>query len=393
MARLFVANFDFEHQLERTPRGRASEPLERINRELAAAWIALADDGDLVWLQAEVDPEFFLKLAEVGLPRVRPVRDVKQVPRDVEVCPWGWSPTIRQWATKNKWNVDAPPSDVVALANSRTYSAMLERQWELAIPGAATVAAIDDLHRALATLASASDRWVVKADLGMSARERVLGQGSTPAASSTNWIDKRLRAGERLFFEPWVERLEEVGLQFTVARDGAIRFEGCTPLLTLTSGQYSGSRFAHDALHEQRWQPAIDVGLRAAGELAQRGYFGPLGIDALRYRDTQGVERLRPLQDINARYTMGRLALGFRRLLAPGEVGSWLHIGWPHAEPDGPQRWFAQMNDRLPAGVRMIQTTPYRIENQPTHHGSLVVLASDYETLIAAERTIFATEN
>ena len=43
------------------------------------------------------------------------------------------------------------------------------------------------------------------------------------------------------------------------------------------------------------------------------GDFSPLGLDAMRHRVPGGAVRTRCLQDINARWTMGRLALGLRR--------------------------------------------------------------------------------
>ena len=46
----------------------------------------------------------------------------------------------------------------------------------------------------------------------------------------------------------------------------------------------------------------------------------------------------------------------------------------------------------LPAGVRVIPTTPFSIDNQPTHHGSIVVIAPNEESLSEAERIILAGE-
>jgi DNA-binding transcriptional ArsR family regulator len=45
----------------------------------------------------------------------------------------------------------------------------------------------------------------------------------------------------------------------------------------------------------------------------------------MQYRDENEQLHIRPLQDINARWTMGRLSLGFRKLLKPRESAKWLH--------------------------------------------------------------------
>jgi hypothetical protein len=97
-------------------------------------------------------------------------------------------------------------------------------------------------------------------------------------------------------------------------------------MLVDARGQYAGSWFSSRIESEQpHLTKAIAVATRAAGALQSQGYFGPLGIDAMIYRDEAGIAQVRPLQDINARWTMGRLSLGWTRLLEPGEEGLWWH--------------------------------------------------------------------
>ncbi|MCA9082192.1 MAG: hypothetical protein KDA58_16640, partial [Planctomycetaceae bacterium] len=68
------------------------------------------------------------------------------------------------------------------------------------------------------------------------------------------------------------------------------------------------------------------------------------GIDAMRYRDRSGDLRIRPLQDINARYTMGRIALNWAHRF--GQPGRWVHM---EAQPS-------------PQGIA---TTPAHVGGQP----------------------------
>ena len=89
--------------------------------------------------------------------------------------------------------------------------------------------------------------------------------------------------------------------------------------------------------------------MRIAQRVQQLGYFGPLGIDAMQYRDEAGAIRLRPLQDVNARYTMGRLALGFGRVLRPGWCGTWGHFSRRHLAGRDRKAWLAGMRHSLPA--------------------------------------------
>lgn len=364
MRRLFLPNFDFEHVLS----GRRSLPrrLHRLNEELASAWVAIASEGDLIHTPAPLEPGFFESLHAAGLPAVEPVLDPDSLAEPVEVSPWGWTAAIRDWADKRGHHFAAPPQDVVDRANSRRLSSSLEAQRGYAPPGAMLIQTETDLAAGLDRLSDPDSPWVLKAEFSMSARERLLGRGRTFSPPQAAWISKRLKANGVLFFEPWLERIEEVGLQFTIPPPGAGSpvLEGITPLLTDSAGRYRGNDFTPDANLENRWGEAVQIARRAAGHLQSLGYFGPLGIDAMRYRAPDGTIRVRSLQDINARYTMGRLSLGFRRLLRPGEHGQWRHGNWT-------DDWLAGREDSFVA-TRLVRTSPRIVGGQPTRYGTII---------------------
>ena len=329
MPRLFLGNFDFEHRLA-DPVRQLPAKLDRINAELAASWMAIADDGDCVWTPQPIEASFFEQAVRDGLPRVLPVVSFDPVPPGVECVPWGWTDDIRRLCDRHGWIRNDPPDAAVRAANSRRLSTSLEMEWGVGLDFAGEVASFQDIERFVA-FHGESSRWVVKAEFGMSGRERLIGTGS-PTAADRNWIAKRLAADGVLFFEPWVERLDEVGIQIDVPRQGEPRLIGVAPMLVNSRGQYAGSliRPAEATLsaigeHSPDWESSIDVALRAAGRIQNFGYFGPLGIDAMRYRDTNRREQFRPLQDINARWTMGRLSLGWGRWFKAEESGYWLH--------------------------------------------------------------------
>jgi hypothetical protein len=378
---LFVGNFDFEYHLGARTRQAVPMTVQKIAAELATAWIAVADHGDYVWVPQPVEAGFFERLQAAGLPQVIPVQHQGQIHRPLRLCPWGWTDGVRRWGERMGCAVTAPPQPAVREANSRRWSSALEREWEVDLPGAATVHSMEQLAAAVANLPKEFERWVVKSEFSMSARERVIGSGRELPAQSVAWIRRRLVSDGVLFFEPWVERIEEVGLQFDIAHpggSGGIVLEGITPLLTDANGNYRGSRFSPDPSRAARWCEAIDIGRRAAERILQLGYFGPVGIDAMRYRTRDGAERIRPLQDINARYTMGRLSLGFRRLLKPGEQGVWLHLLRPK-EPAGDR--YADAQAGLPPSARVIKTSPDEIGGRPCGLVTILVLAQRTEAL------------
>jgi len=388
MRKFYVGNFDFEHRLASDLRGELPEAVRRINRELAACWVAVADEGDTIWSPDAIEDGFFERLADEGLPKVEPISQEDQIGDAVEVCPWGWTQALRDWGEQHGWWCPAPDQALVKAANSRMYSTRIERALGIDVPRCAVVESLDDLHKTLRDLPNGAARWVLKADFSMSARERLIGSGGTLTDAENNWVRNRLDGGGVLFFEPWVDRVEEAGLQFTIPASGPPVLEGLTSLLTDEQGHYRGSRFSLDVDAELRWMPAIEAGMHVARDLKDRGYFGPLGIDAIRYRDAEGAVRMRSIQDINARHTMGRMALGFRRLLEAGECASWLHVRSSADPSDSPVGWCERLTEKLPASARVIRTSPLSVAGESTRHGTLIVIAGSADELTEAETLI-----
>lgn len=364
MPRLFLSNFDFEHELAASAGWNPSSALRRMNAERAMSWIAIAEEGDLIETPDPMPDSFWESLEGQGLPRVRGVAVSTNVfARGYTVVPWGWSRRTRKISGSN-----AIPSDAsVRTGNSRRWSFELERQMGVALPGAARIERIEEFAAVVRRSASefgeseSEHSWVIKANFGMAARERILGRGSLLTTANERWLQRRLQADGAVFFEPWLRCHVEVGIQWTlpISGNGQPELQGITSLLTDKLGGYRGSEFSWDATVPTEWQAAVDVSQQAAVSLQQLGYFGPLGIDAAIYEDSAGNTHARPLQDINARYTMGRLALGFRRLLRPGERGVWQH--GRHDECSSPV-------------VREIDLTPPLIGSTPPSHTSRVLI-------------------
>lgn len=360
MPRLFVGNFDFEEHLA-GDRQNPPEALQRINAELSPCLVSAAGDGDCIWCpEPVVTSGFWEELQRAGMPAVQPVTDMRQVPAGLELTPWGWTDEVRGWSSQVKALIHAPPQPAVRSANSRRFSFACEQEWGVALRNAAAVTAPADVPAIVDRVGVAGHRWVVKAEFSHAARERILGRGPTVDPATANWIRRRIERDGVVFLEPWVDRIGEAGLQWTVPQQGPPVLEGITPLLTDDYGRYCGSVFETDEPLERLWAHAVEIGRRLAERLQASGYFGPLGIDAMRYRDVDGRERVRPLQDVNARWTMGRLALGWKRLLQPGERGVWRHV----TRRD-------EVSEPVP-NTRRIITSPDVVGRRPVQHRTYV---------------------
>ena len=374
MPRLFVGNFDFEQELASGSHRPSSRALRRMSAERAVCWISLAEDGDWIWTPEPIAEDFWESLATQGLPRVRGVVDWKSVTASVsDVIAWGCLPWTRAFSRA----MAHPTNSAVQQANSRAWSFAIEQQLGVGLPGAARLEHIEEISETVRRSAdelgesAAEHGWVIKANYGMAARERLLGNGPMLNSAQQNWLSRRLATDGAVFFEPWLRRRAEVGIQWTLPplSQGPPKLEGLTPLLCDSQGGYRGSELSLDTSIPREWQHSVEVCEQAAMQLQSLGYFGPLGIDSAIYEDSAGNAIARPMQDVNARFTMGRLALGFRRLLSDGERGTWRH-----------GRVNEQNASDIDETTSEINLTPSLIGDKPPTHGSrLQISPSDRE--------------
>ena len=323
MPRLYVANVSIEQQ--RSP-GPPTRHIRRLEAELAALWLAVAFDGDFILCPESIESRFWSRMRELGCPEVIPVTfdEVPRLPRGTEFVPWGWCNNVRNLAQELNLDVHAPPQDVVWHVNSRLFSSHLEKGFGCGPEGVIRVTSLAELQLASETIRDA----IVKSNFGQAGRGRFRGSSAQELIA---WGTRILADQGGIVIEPPLEKVIEFGCQWIIFPDGSIQFLGATELLSNRNGSYLGTRVNGAERTSGRLRGIVEVQLQALERIRDCGYFGPVGIDAMVYRDETGTERVRPLQDINARWTMGRIALGWAARF--GTPGRWIHQqSAPHAE-------------------------------------------------------------
>lgn len=183
------------------------------------------------------------------------------------------------------------------------------------------------LERYLASLPACFDRgFTLKPRVGTSGRGRVGGR----------IVDERTLAGAaRLatkggaILEPWARRTLDLSCQLYVHKSGEVELLGTTHQVLSPSGVYLGNDgLVDDAgrissgtdFDEAIIGPAVRLGERAAAE----GFWGPCGTDAFVFVGENEARTLRPVVELNARWTGGTVVIGRVRQAQRGE---------------GPQTW------------------------------------------------------
>jgi uncharacterized ferritin-like protein (DUF455 family) len=201
--------------------------------------------------------------------------------------------------------------------------------------------AVDSLDEALAAIAAIRRRGhhkiVVKQALGLAGSNAIRLFEPELLENHRRWIANAVDNHRQLVVEPWLERVRDFSVQLEMTSDG-LKLCGYTGLINDTKGQFQGNsaapkferRIPQDIIGLFSEPPDIATRLHAlyadifslldAG-LRQAGFLGPVGIDAFVYRTSQGNCRLKPVVEINPRYTMGRVTVELMKQVAPGSHG------------------------------------------------------------------------
>jgi hypothetical protein len=295
---------------------RRTQALAALNRRLSAQLLRLTTHGDALLVE-EPWPDSLAAEA-----RRRGVELISTRVRDSQsgrlFTPWGWTPTAAEAGARAGADVRAIEFEVVARVNSKLWSHALEVEMRWALKGASVARTPEELALAAARACpGAEDKWVIKSPYGFAARDRVLGRGPSVEWAQGAWAARRFERGESLVFQPWLEVLREYGVVAEVGRDGTHRVLGVSDLQTNGAGTGTGYVLGRPptAVRMAELESAAAV---VCARLYAEGYHGPVGIDALEH--TGG---LHSLLEVNARYTMGFVALAVERSMRPKEPTFW----------------------------------------------------------------------
>jgi len=229
------------------------------------------------------------------------------------LLPWGVTPRVVALAPRQEF----PDPAVVREVNDKRFSHELERRLGIALPYARVVTTLEELESAVQ---ECPHDWVLKHPFGVSARERAVGKAGRLSDSGRGWARRQLQTWS-LVFEPWVEPRSDFSLHFDVGRGGEVCFVGHCQLVADPGGVYRGNRVEPGApVPNSVWDRAHE----AVAAVAGRGYWGPVGLDAFT-GSLAGEPVVRPLVEINARFTFGRLTLALRDWLPEGWSLLWSH--------------------------------------------------------------------
>ncbi|MBK03451.1 MAG: hypothetical protein CL920_14540 [Deltaproteobacteria bacterium] len=291
-----LSNLDFEYELAAGQRYQSVPIMRKVSQKWQSILRLLpgAEDAECYALDA-MAPSFSFECEEVE-----------------RLFVWGVTPGAVRLAQKMGCTQAFPDPEVVREVNDKRFSHRLEKEFGVALPYSCIV---EDLGALKDAIAKCPTDWILKHPFGVSGRERVLGKSQTLTKQAEGWAARQLKRGWTLLFEPWVQEKKDASLHLTITSSGDILQLGYCELITDGSGTHRGNGvFPSHHPPEQ----VLSVGLQAAEVLKKLGYWGDVGFDVFS-GVLEGQPVLRPIVEINARCSFGRLTLALQ---------SWIPEDW-----------------------------------------------------------------
>lgn len=353
-------------------------------RDLETLPALLARAHDIVLVRDPPRPEFVASLAEAGIAPTRfEAADLDRVPwaapRELgalgELRPWGVSPRTHAFAKTARGRMRPDTADAtwkpefVALYDKRT-AATLSTQLDACTAHdtfvvqdeAAFAAAVDSIE------ARGFEAALIKPAIGSSGRgQRRIETRGGPNADDLRFVRGQLARGV-VIVEPFFEVVAQLSARLWAESD-RVRVLDVGRCVSDVRGQFDhaiiGRLDTGLPTHVRRW--LVDDGRdpskikRWAQSVARCieertcavGYRGPLGVDALLVGDGDTL-RLRPMVDLNPRFTMGHVARALASHIGPRSVGVWKAMHVREAKDLGHASlldWAAEARERAPLQI------------------------------------------
>ena len=375
--RVFLFNPLAEGFIARGPGFTPAAPARQLARDLACLPQFLARRDDVVIVPEAPAPDFLASLRSAGFEGPEFVVAPEGARLDEALGdrklgglrPWAWAPDSQarlaplfDQVTGDDAGPDGGFHAALAVLYSKAWSARFleESHAELAqvfpalCPAGVIGRAVADLSGALGAIgefrARGFHRLVVKQALGLAGANAIRLWEPELLETQRRWMAESLEAGQTLVVEPWLERLADFSVQFE-RTDAGLRRVGFTDLFNDHRGQFLAN--AASPGFERRPPTRVTTAFRAWPDapglirrvyevvaraleprLAEVGFRGPVGVDAFVHATPEGP-RLKPVVEINPRYTMGRLTLELMRAVAPGSHGLYRLVNRAQLKAEG----------------------------------------------------------
>lgn len=381
-------------------RGKGFTPVKHqslLARDLANIPQFLCRADDIVLIAKRPSVEFLSAIKQAGFPLpefvelkngcIDPDSNLSQ--RKVSgLRPWAWGPDSVELLEPLFANLNGPERTATQYFNpriaelySKAWSAnLLKKVLPLDAPWlctereiGVTVNTLEEAFEAITAIRrNGHYKIVAKQALGLAGHNAIRLWEPEISASQRQWLSRAVQNHRQLVIEPWLTREIDFSVQLEMG-SRHLKLCGYTGLINDDKGQFRANWAAPNYnrrlpanvaalfpemphISDQLQQLYANIFSVVETELRDAGFVGPVGIDAFVYRTPEGSCRLKPIVEVNPRYTMGRLTLELMKQACPGSFGLFRLV--THSQMEG-------FRDFPTYAHSLSQRFPLRLEGEP----------------------------
>lgn len=327
-----------------------------------------------------------------GMPSCCAGRCVVAVDKDhhdaaITFQPWGWNQAAMKLAALDStMTFNAPDLAAVRKVNSRSFlngfDDVVNLQNGKRHRFSNLCRSFDELTGVIGQLETDGHaKWIAKPELSHAGRNRLIMSGQNFNSQQAGWLRRHFARGEAVSVEPWVDVQFEGSMHFEISSDfdRAVTEIGITGLLNDSVGRYRGSfRPIELGCYEgcgDLKQSLMMHGGDICERMRQAGYWGPVGLDFFVYKDSGGQLYVRLSNDLNARWTMGRLSLEIAERVGAKGAFRWEHFATGNSVilEQAIQKGLTESGGQ---SVDILRTSPEHVGGRNVRLGNVAIWAS-----------------
>lgn len=332
---LAVANGSFSYMPPRLLRG--------FEHDCSVLPFVFAKSGDFVLTEKTPSKEFIIRLTEVGfeMPEFFQLQELISGKTETigSILPWGWSPAAHFYLKdlKGKCSPEFRKSPVFSWHEE--HKVLFERITSLYfltdflkqnplefLVGKEFIGTKVTTIEEIEELLNNQIPLVLKAPVSSSGRGVQIIRKPKLNTSNRQWISGILNQQKYLIAEPFLDKVVDFSFQFKIS-DNEPEYLGYSVFETNTNGQYQSTVIHPEVnltinleMDSKIEETALLLKNALKNSVYARGHRGFLGIDALIYKEEEGL-KIQPCIEINSRMNMGILTMKIENLIHNDSFG------------------------------------------------------------------------
>ncbi len=320
--------------------------LRHFESDLAFLPSFFASKGDIILTPNLPNPAFLEQWYALGLVKIRYLSSLKQTNSNLNyIRPWSWNPAIHHKTKHLKANTSddfkTSPNFSWKDSSMAFFSRDTTNKVQKYIHESDVINPIINIPSPAISLTSLEDfnSWMSKQKTAILKMPwSSSGRGIHVIAPHKNlhanypWIKGAIKQQGFLTAEPLLDKVFDFSFQLEIKQDGEIDFLGISYFINDEKGHFVGGNInwphqineISNFLQVDLLKNVSLILIEALKTVSPHDYYeGPIGVDAILYKDIKGNLKIHPCVDINWRYNMGIVNISLPKFVDENAIGFW----------------------------------------------------------------------